>query len=46
MGYKFYGSPYTPAFCEWAFQLNETDAIEKWKKIPEDTEILITHGPP
>ena len=21
-GYTIYGSPYTPAFCDWAFNLN------------------------
>ena len=45
-GIKFYGSPYTPAFCNWAFQLhNDEEAKEKWNSIPTDTDVLITHGP-
>ena len=42
-GINFYGSPWTPAFCGWAFQIhNDT---ETYKYIPEDTDVLITHGP-
>ena len=45
---KFYGSPWTPAFNNWAFNVERnSDAIaEKWDQIPLDTDILITHGPP
>ncbi len=46
-GYKIYGSPWSPVFYDWAFNLPRGDKIlEKWKKIPSDTDILITHGPP
>jgi len=45
-GVKFYGSPYTPAFCGWAFQLNSREeAVKNWNLIPKDTDVLITHGP-
>lgn len=46
-GVKFYGSPWQPYFCNWAFNL-KTDAElrEKWDLIPLDTDVLITHGPP
>ena len=45
-GTKFYGSPWTPYFCNWAFQLYGDDAAaEKWEEIPMDTDVLITHGP-
>jgi predicted phosphodiesterase len=45
-GINFYGSPWTPAFCNWAFQLhNDYEDTEIWKKIPKDTDVLITHGP-
>lgn len=45
-GIKFYGSPYTPAFMNWGFQLHTLDESEaKWSEIPEDTSVLITHGP-
>lgn len=46
-GYKIYGSPWTPIFCDWGFNLTRgKEILEKWKKIPTDTDILITHGPP
>ncbi|WP_130537207.1 metallophosphoesterase family protein [Thiomicrorhabdus indica] len=45
-GYRFYGSPYTPEFCNWAFQLyGAEDSIEKWRKVPDNIDVLITHGP-
>lgn len=44
-GLKFYGSPMTPPFMNWAFMAPEIDLSIYWKCIPDDTEILITHGP-
>lgn len=57
-GIKFYGSPWTTWFYDWAFNLkrepttkfrigheNNYTAEECWAKIPEDTQVLITHGP-
>ncbi len=45
-GIKIYGSPWQPKFYNWAFNVNRGDAIaQKWEKIPQDTDILITHGP-
>lgn len=42
---KIYGSPWQPKF--WGvFQLEEKEAKEIWSKIPEDTDILMTHSPP
>jgi len=45
---KIYGTPWQPEFYSWAFNLKRdgVDIIEKWNNIPEDTDILITHGPP
>lgn len=47
-GVKFYGSPWQPWFCDWAFNLprNGKELEEVWVKIPEDTDVLITHTPP
>lgn len=46
-GYKIYGSPWQPWFFDWAFNLRRGEPLrEKWEKIPDDTDILITHGPP
>lgn len=46
-GLKVWGSPWQPWFLDWAFNLERGDEIKaKWDLIPEDTDILITHGPP
>lgn len=46
-GIKFYGSPITPFFNDWAFNRQRGDEIRKhWDLIPKDTDVLITHGPP
>jgi Icc-related predicted phosphoesterase len=47
LGYKFWGSPMTPTFFNWAFMKCRGKEIDKyWKMIPSDTDVLITHGPP
>lgn len=44
---KFYGCPYQPWFHAWAFNLPRGKALEEnWKKIPKNTDVLITHSPP
>ncbi len=47
-GVKFWGSPWQPWFNDWAFNVprgsNSLKAV--WDKIPDDTDVLITHGPP
>lgn len=45
-GVKFWGSPYTPIFFNWAFMQSEAELEQTWEKIPLDTNVLITHGPP
>lgn len=45
-GIKFYGSPWTPTFGSWWFMKDEEELVDIWKTIPEDTNVLITHGPP
>lgn len=45
-GVKFYGSPVQPWFHDWAFNKRRGEQIKKyWDAIPDDTEVLITHGP-
>lgn len=45
-GLKIYGSPWTPMFCNWYFmKKSRQDLKEAWDKIPDDTDILVTHGP-
>ena len=47
LGYNIYGSPWTPTFYDWAFNLDRGENIrKKWELIPANTEILLTHGPP
>lgn len=46
-GLKIYGAPWQPRFFDWAFNLNRgAEMAEKWKLIPADVDILVTHGPP
>jgi Icc-related predicted phosphoesterase len=46
-GVKFWGSPVSPWFHDWAFNRQRGDEIrEYWYKIPLDTDVLITHTPP
>jgi Icc-related predicted phosphoesterase len=46
-GVKFYGTPWQPKFCSWAFNVSsEDDLRQHYAKIPEDTEVLLTHCPP
>lgn len=46
-GLRVHGSPWTPRFGDWAFMLERGAPIaEKWAKIPEGLDLLVTHGPP
>ena len=44
---RIYGTPWQPEFYNWAFNLpkNGPGLQSKWNMIPENTDILITHGP-
>jgi predicted phosphohydrolase len=46
-GLRFWGSPWQPEFANWAFNLPRGPRLaERWALIPDDTDVLITHGPP
>ncbi len=45
-GIRFYGSPITPFFLNWAWNEFSEGLMRTWKQIPDDVDILITHGPP
>lgn len=51
-GLKIWGSPWTKSFegmnpkCKYFTLDTEEELAEKWALIPENTDILITHGPP
>lgn len=43
---KIYGSPITPTFGNWSFMKKREKLFDYWKSIPDDIDVLITHGPP
>jgi len=47
-GLKIYGTPYQPAFRDWAFNLprHGEELKSKYAAIPDDTDILLTHSAP
>jgi Icc-related predicted phosphoesterase len=44
-GINMFGSPYSVEYGNWPFMEPEKKLSELYKAIPDDTEILITHGP-
>lgn len=45
-GLKIWGSPFTPTFgTGWAFNKDRGKIDNIWSNIPDDTDILVTHGP-
>jgi len=45
-GIKIWGSPYTPIFKNWAYMRSGDELKKLWETIPNDTDIIITHGQP
>lgn len=46
-GFRIFGSPWQPEFCDWAFNLRRgAQCRAAWERIPDDVDVLITHGPP
>lgn len=46
-GIHIWGSPITPEFNNWAFNRKRGEEINRyWEAIPDNTDVLITHGPP
>jgi len=46
MGIKIWGSPYSVMFNNWAWMMNSAQLAKVWARIPDDTDIVITHSPP
>jgi len=44
-GVKIFGSPYSPKLGWWGFGLTKDEAEHKWSQLPEDTDIVMSHGP-
>ncbi len=46
-GINIWGSPIQPEFFDWAFNRRRGSEIKRhWDLIPQNTDLLITHGPP
>ncbi len=45
-GQHIYGMPWTCEFGRWSFMGNDVERADKCDLIPDDTTILVTHGPP
>lgn len=46
-GVSFYMSPWTPRFGNWDFMAERGHPMRaKWNKIPDQVDVLVTHGPP
>jgi Icc-related predicted phosphoesterase len=51
VGVRFWGSPWTPWFFDWAFNApkgedGERFLAERYAGVPPDTDVLVIHGPP
>ena len=45
-GVRIFGSPWTPEFGDWAFMKSRSSLMYFWDRLPENIDILVTHGPP
>ncbi|RSL17694.1 Icc-related predicted phosphoesterase [Edaphobacter aggregans] len=45
-GLRFYGSPMTPLYGAAFGKSSPNDRERHWSKVPDDTHVLVTHGPP
>lgn len=45
-GFKIYGEPRQPEFFNWAFNIKRNKMADVWDMVPENVDILVTHGPP
>jgi len=44
-GINFWGSPWSVEYGGWPFMKDDFELDQMWKKIPDNTNVLITHGP-
>ncbi len=45
-GLVVFGTPYTPNFFNWAYMRAREELDSVWQSIPDNVDILISHGPP
>ena len=44
--WTIFGTPYCHIFGNWSFMLSDEALAEKFKEIPEEVDIIISHDPP
>lgn len=44
-GINFWGSPYSNIFGHWAYMKDDLELADIWETIPNNTHVVITHGP-
>jgi Icc-related predicted phosphoesterase len=44
-GVKVWGMPWVPNLPDWAFHASDDLLVEKYSQIPDDADIVISHGP-
>lgn len=45
-GLKFWGTPWVANCAGWAYNLPESSLAIRYSRIPNDTDVLVLHGPP
>ena len=45
-GHRFYGTPWIGDLSNWAFYQDNDTLMEKYKNIPKQCDVIITHMPP
>lgn len=46
LGIKFWGTPCSMRFHDWAFNKTDEELSYLWELIPKDTDVVLSHGPP
>lgn len=44
-GINFFGSPFTPTYPTWAYHVDRNTSHLYWSQVPDNVDVLITHGP-
>ena len=45
-GVRFFGSPWTPPFMQWHFMATEQRLAALYEAMPDEIDVLVTHGQP
>lgn len=45
-GLNFWGTPHTLRFYDWAFNSSEEELYDIFEGCPDNTDVIISHGPP